>query len=172
MWPETLSFPWFYFKESFAILFGYQATNFSRHGSSFLSSWNKGALVRSVTLVEINEPWSDCWLQYKLRIPGPIGNSSWNIACLVGAEVSASGLKIGRSPVQVSPQTNFSIKIKLPVKTTEEWSRIRFDLKTVDYLRGIKYYILFNFLKEPWFDRWLHAVEMKELWSDRWLQLK
>ena len=37
---------------------------------------------------------------------------------LDGAEVSASGLKIGRSPVQISPKTNFSIMIKLPVKST------------------------------------------------------
>ena len=30
----------------------------------------------------------------------------------------ASGLKIGRSSVQISPKTNFSIMIKLPVKST------------------------------------------------------
>ena len=30
------------------------------------------------------------------------------LACHDGAEVSASGLKIGRSPVQISPKTNFS----------------------------------------------------------------
>ena len=29
---------------------------------------------------------------------------------------SASGLKIGRTPVQISPKTNFSIMIKLTVK--------------------------------------------------------
>ena len=40
------------------------------------------------------------------------------LACHDGAEVSASGLKIGRSPVQISPKTNFSIMIKLPVKST------------------------------------------------------
>ena len=51
------------------------------------------------------------------------------LACLDGAEVSASGLKIGRSPVQISPKTNFSIMIKLPVKSTGKKSRIRFDLK-------------------------------------------
>ena len=33
-------------------------------------------------------------------------------ACLDGAGVSASGLKIGRYPVQISPKTNFSIMIK------------------------------------------------------------
>ena len=37
--------------------------------------------------------------------------------CLDGAEVSASGLKIG-SPVQISPKTNFSIMPKLPAKST------------------------------------------------------
>ena len=62
-----------------------------------------------------------------------------DLACHDGAEVSASGLKIGRSPVQISPKTNFSIMIKLPVKSTGKKNRIRFDLKTVDYLRGIKY---------------------------------
>ena len=40
------------------------------------------------------------------------------IVCLDGSEISASLLKIGRSPVQVSPKTNFSIMIKLPVKST------------------------------------------------------
>ena len=40
------------------------------------------------------------------------------IACLDDAEVSTSGLKIGRSPVQISPKTNFSIMIKLPVNST------------------------------------------------------
>ena len=40
------------------------------------------------------------------------------VACLDGAEVSTSGLKIGRSPVQIPPKSNFSIKIKLPVKST------------------------------------------------------
>ena len=34
---------------------------------------------------------------------------------------------------------DFSFMIKLPVKSTGKWSRIRFDLKTVDYLRGIEY---------------------------------
>ena len=47
----------------------------------------------------------------------PIGLRS-SLACLDGAEVSASGLKIGRSPVQISPKTNFSIMTKLPVKST------------------------------------------------------
>ena len=37
--------------------------------------------------------------------------------CIDGTEVSASGLKIGRSPVQISPKTNFSIMTKLPVKS-------------------------------------------------------
>ena len=41
-----------------------------------------------------------------------------SINCLDGAEVSASGLKIRRSPVQISPKTNFSIMIKSPVKST------------------------------------------------------
>ena len=39
-----------------------------------------------------------------------------HVACHDGAEVSALGVKIGRSPVQISPKTNFSILIKLPVK--------------------------------------------------------
>ena len=30
----------------------------------------------------------------------------------------SKALKIGRSPVQISPKTNFSIMIKLPVKST------------------------------------------------------
>ena len=42
------------------------------------------------------------------------------IACLDGAEVTMSRPKIGRSPVQVLPKTNFSIVIKLPVKSTWE----------------------------------------------------
>ena len=41
-----------------------------------------------------------------------------SLSCLDGAEVSASGLKIERSSVQISPKTNFSIMIKLPVKST------------------------------------------------------
>ena len=40
--------------------------------------------------------------------------------CFDGAEVSASRLKIGRFLVQVSPKINFSIMIKLPVKSTRE----------------------------------------------------
>ena len=32
---------------------------------------------------------------------------------------------------------------KLPVKSTGELSNIRFDLKTVDYVLGIKYFILY-----------------------------
>ena len=40
------------------------------------------------------------------------------VGCLDGAEVSASGLKIRRSQIQISPKTNFSIMIKLPVKST------------------------------------------------------
>ena len=43
------------------------------------------------------------------------------LACHDGAEVSASGLKIGRSPVQISPKTNFSTMIKLPVKSTGKY---------------------------------------------------
>ena len=39
---------------------------------------------------------------------------------LDGTEVSASGLKIRRSPVQVPPKTNFSILIKVSVKSTGE----------------------------------------------------
>ena len=35
-----------------------------------------------------------------------------------------------RSLVQIPPKTNFSIMIKLPVKSTGKWSRIRFDLRT------------------------------------------
>ena len=46
------------------------------------------------------------------------GSICYRLSCLDGAEVSASGLKIGRSPVQISPKTNFSIMIKLPVKST------------------------------------------------------
>ena len=41
-----------------------------------------------------------------------------NTYSLDGAEFSASGLKIGRFPVQISPKTNFSIMTKLPVKST------------------------------------------------------
>ena len=37
-----------------------------------------------------------------------------------GAEVIASGLEIGRSHVQISPKTNISIMIKLPVKLTRK----------------------------------------------------
>ena len=40
-------------------------------------------------------------------------NKDSYLACLDGAEISASGLKIGRSPVQISPKTNFSIMIKV-----------------------------------------------------------
>ena len=40
------------------------------------------------------------------------------IACLDDAQVSASGLEIVRSPVQIPPKTNFPIMIKLPVKST------------------------------------------------------
>ena len=40
--------------------------------------------------------------------------------CLDDAEVSALGLKIGRSPVQISPKPNFSIMTQLPVKSTEK----------------------------------------------------
>ena len=48
------------------------------------------------------------------------GIEDWDdLACLDGAEISVSGLKIGRSPVQILPKTNFSIIIKLlPVKST------------------------------------------------------
>ena len=66
-----------------------------------------------------------------LRAHGLNGQALWDVtrstlvsklmyAYLDGAEVSASGLKIGRSPVQISPKTNFSIMIKLPVKSTEK----------------------------------------------------
>ena len=37
--------------------------------------------------------------------------------------------RIGRSPVPVSPKTNFSIMFTLPVKSTGELSRIRIDLQ-------------------------------------------
>ena len=47
--------------------------------------------------------------------PTPLASSG---ACHDGAEVSASGLKIVRSPVRISPKTNFSMLIKLPVKST------------------------------------------------------
>ena len=40
--------------------------------------------------------------------------SSLHNSCHDGTEVRASGLKIGRSPVQISPKTNFPIMIKLP----------------------------------------------------------
>ena len=61
-------------------------------------------------------------------------------ACLDGAEVSASRLKFGRSPFHVSPKTNFSIMIKLPIKSTGEVKpHSDSTLKRVDYLRGIKY---------------------------------
>ena len=40
--------------------------------------------------------------------------------CHDGAEVSVSGLQIGKSSVQISPKTNFSIMIKLPVKSIEK----------------------------------------------------
>ena len=49
--------------------------------------------------------------------------------------------------------TNFSIMFKLPVKSTGEWSRIRVDLKTVDYLRGINYYASLYFTTFIWLHR-------------------
>ena len=48
------------------------------------------------------------------------GRCDLDDACLDGAEDSASGLKIRRSLVQISPKTNFSIMIKLPVESTEK----------------------------------------------------
>ena len=53
--------------------------------------------------------------KYLIVFPDP---KAPNLDCHEGAEVSASGLKIGRFPVQISPKTNFSIMSKLPVKST------------------------------------------------------
>ena len=60
--------------------------------------------------LQVRLEWS--WCSLKIEHLGEIS------ACHDGAGVSASGLTIGRSPVQISPKTNVSNMIKLPVKST------------------------------------------------------
>ena len=68
--------------------------------------------------------WNTKWV-LKHRVFNLLCNNSMVIivvshaVCLDGAEVSALGLKIGRSSVQIPSKTDFSIMIKLPVKSTQ-----------------------------------------------------
>ena len=70
--------------------------------------------------------WNAClsfqsrYVQGNNAFCGAAFKDSLSLACLDGTEVSTSGLMIGRSPAQIPPNTNFSIMIKLPVKSTGE----------------------------------------------------
>ena len=70
------------------------------------------------------------------------------------------------SLVQVPPKTHFSIMIKLPVKSTGEWSRIRFDLETVECWRGIEYCVVYCAI--GWWNVWIILFDRhEEVWIQR-----
>ena len=89
--------------------------------------------------------WTSCHNQNRWMAFHQCESLRCHDACHDGAEVSASGLKIGRSPVQISPKTNFSIMIKFYQLNSWEVKPRRIRPWNSWLLAGIKY-LYFTFL--------------------------